>query len=617
MKKITSIALFLFIGLNLFSQVEVNITDIIITVQNKKYYAHKVETGQTLYSICKAYNVAQKEVVDINKLESASLDAGQILKIPYKEIQINKIQFYEHKVAEGETLFSLSKKYEVSINDIIKYNPEARYGIKTNEILKIPNKKGDENISKEFHYHTVIQGNTLYSISQSYGIEIEDIIRNNPGSKNGIQTGQVLKIPKSINDITEIVIANTDTLQNDTNIYAHLYFEDEGVTPCKDFVFDKSMKFNIVLMLPLYLSKNIYFLGNYKEEKDKMFYKRTERFIAMYEGMFIALNELKAKGISMNIEVYDTENKANVVKEIMDKLDYSKVDLIIGPIYSSNLKIAAEYAKKNHINIISPLSQNTDIAIENPFVYQVMPSYETGIKNTSQMLKEFRDSTFLFIHNGTEREKKLLSVYTEKLKESFFTEGDTQQLNVKIVDYSKGGSEAIKNALVSGRQNIAVIPSVDEVFVTQAIDNLYAVIENYDIKLIGSPIWERFQNINFDQLKNLSFNYISPYFINYSDKVVKNFLTEFRAVYETEPSHYAFHGYDIMKFFGNALRMYGKHFQFCLSHDDILPDHKGLSFEFNFQRVSENGGFENSGTFFLEYDEIYQLKLSDIQKNNP
>jgi LysM repeat protein/ABC-type branched-subunit amino acid transport system substrate-binding protein len=612
MKKFLFAFLILIHSISVSAQIDIPISNKIITIENAQYYVHTVESGQTLYSICKAYKANQKEVAEINNLQSSSLDAGQILNIPYTEIKTAKLSFYDHKVIEGETLFSLSKKYDISIQEIIRYNPEARYGIKIGEILKIPNKEATDESTSEFTYHTVIQGNTLFSIAQSYGIEIADIIKFNPGSENGIQTGQVLKIPKSKDVITNVVIVQTDSIQTDSNKYSHLYFEEEGITPCKDFVYDKSMSFEVALFLPLHLDKNIWYLGNYKEKKDKMFYKRTGKFIEMYEGILLAINELKSRGISFQIKVYDTQNKTSVLKEILDTKDFSKTDLIIGPVYSSNVKIAADYAKKHQINIISPLSQNSEIAENNPFVYQVMPSYETGIKNTCQLLKEFKDSTFLFIHNGTEDEKNLLNIYTEKLRESFLIKEDSQKINLKIVDYSKGGAESISNSLIAGRQNIVLIPSIDEVFVTQVFDNLYSVIDKYDIRIIGSPVWERFQNINFDQLQSLSFNYISSFYTDYTRNEVKNFLNEFRAIYKTEPSEFAFHGYDIMKFFGYSLRTYGRHFQFCLSLEDTLPDHTGLSFKFNFKRISENGGFENQGTFFLEYNDQFQLEESTV-----
>lgn len=615
MKKIISLFILLFFCYSAFSQVEVIKSDETIVIDNKKYYVHKVELGQTLFSICKAYNVTQKDVAKTNNLYSSSLNAGQILNIPFVDIDEDKFpEFYQHKVSKGETLFSLAKKYELSINDIIKHNPEARYGIKTDQILKIPNINKDENKDGRIYYYTVEKGNTLFSISQKFGISINQIISLNPETENGLKTGQILKIPKSDSDISEIIIVKNDSLNNENNDYSNLYFEDENITPCNKFEYDKTMTFNIVLMLPLFLNRNIYYLGNYKDEKDQMFFKNSQRFIEIYEGMLIALNKLKSQGLSINLDVYDTENDGIKVKEIMEGLNYLEIDLIIGPVYSGNVKVASYYAKEHHINLISPLSQNKNLISDNPFVYQVVPSKEIRIKKASDIFSGLRDTSILIIHNDTETEKELIEVYKSKLVNSFSLIDQTNELNLKIINFSTGGEESVEDALTVGLENIIIIPSDDEVFVTQVIDKLYTLSENYQIRLIGSPVWESFQNINLDQLISMSFQYISSIFINYNEHDVKEFISEYRAIYKTEPSMFSFQGYDIMYYFANTLRKYGRHFQFCLSPTDLFPNKKGIVFDFNFARKNENGGFENKGTFILEYNKEFQLKEAEIKR---
>ena len=68
--------------------------------------------------------------------------------------------------------------------------------------------------------------------------------------------------------------------------------------------------------------------------------------------------------------------------------------------------------------------------------------------------------------------------------------------------------ESIEDALSVGLENVIIIPSDDEAFVTQVIDKLYALSENYQIELIGSPSWESFQNINLDQLQSMFVKYL-------------------------------------------------------------------------------------------------------------
>ncbi len=614
MKKILGVFIFLLIYIVNFAQTEINKSDKTVVINNQKFYLHKVEQGQTLYSICKAYNVSQKDVAKANKIITSSINSNQILKIPLVNKEEKDTPDYNyHKVMKSETLYALSKKYNISVEDIIRHNPDAKYGIKIEQILKIPNvKKGNFDFEDEdIYYYTVEKGNTLFSISQKFGLPIKQIVLFNPETKNGLKTGQTLRIPKTNYDISErLPVVNNTESEN----YEHLYFEDKDIAPCNKFTYNKSMNFNVVLLLPLHIDRNIYFISNYKDEKDKMFYKNSQLFFEIYEGIFLALQTLKKQGLSINLSVYDTKNDSKTVKDIMDKLNYPNVDLIIGPIYSANVKIAAHYAKKHHINLISPLSQNNELIEENPFVYQVVPSNEMRIKKTSDMFGRLHDTSIVIIHNGTEKEQKSIDVYKKKLSQSFSFQEKTDDISLKIVNYNEGREERVEDALSIGIQNVIIIPSDEEVFITQVIDKLYLLTENYDIKLVGFPNWESFQNINLEHLKDLSFHYISPVYRNYSNTKVKNFIDEYRTIFETEPSISSFEGYDIMYYFANALRKYGRHFQFCLSPNSVLPNKTGLVFDFDFVRTNNNGGHENNGTFILEYDDNFQKQKAIFNK---
>ncbi len=115
MKKIIFITFLLSIFSISFSQVtEIKISKETTVINNQKFYLHKVEKGQTFYSICKAYKVSQKDVAKANKLYSPSdIKFGDIIKIPFlKKGEQNSANLTLHKVMQGETLYSLSKKYK-------------------------------------------------------------------------------------------------------------------------------------------------------------------------------------------------------------------------------------------------------------------------------------------------------------------------------------------------------------------------------------------------------------------------------------------------------------------------------------------------------------------------
>lgn len=100
----------------------------------------------------------------------------------------------KHTVVKGETLYSISKKYNVKPDDILKLNPDAKDGVKENVVLTLPSSvkvvPNKSNLNK--YEYEVQQGETLYAISKKLGISIDEMIKNNPTSKEGVALGQFL-----------------------------------------------------------------------------------------------------------------------------------------------------------------------------------------------------------------------------------------------------------------------------------------------------------------------------------------------------------------------------------------------------------------------------------------
>ncbi|OGS72554.1 MAG: hypothetical protein A3G95_01845 [Flavobacteria bacterium RIFCSPLOWO2_12_FULL_31_7] len=101
----------------------------------------------------------------------------------------------KHTVIKGETLYSISKKYNVKPDDIIKLNPDAKDGVKENTVLTLPsNAKAVASFKPTLnkYEYQVQQGETLYAISKKLGISVDEMIKNNPTSKEGVAAGQML-----------------------------------------------------------------------------------------------------------------------------------------------------------------------------------------------------------------------------------------------------------------------------------------------------------------------------------------------------------------------------------------------------------------------------------------
>lgn len=621
MKKTLGLILLLFTALSVSAQVPVVKSNTIYKSEGKSYYLHTVKQGQTLYSIAKAYDADQKQILKANQMQSASLKTGQKLKIPIvnavSEEATNEPLFYHHRIKNGETLYSIAKMYDTSVENILAFNPGSRYGIRAGQILTIPNPRQGhaDQQDQNFHYHTVVSGETLFSIAQQYGISINQIYLFNPDTKDGLQAGTILKIPKTAYDRTEklpVSKYNETDLAGGTN--DPNYFTEPGTTPCFRYQYSPTYKFKVALMLPLFIEQNLWTLKNYDSKKySSKFYGSTGRFLEFYEGAMLAVNQIKFEGVSVEFHVFDTKNSETEVHDILRKMNVADFDLIIGPVYSKNFNVVAKEAKRHRVNIVSPLSINSNTLINNPFAFQVIPSNDTRIKKTSELISKFYDSTVVIIHNGSKEELRDIEIYKQKIVKSFASRPDIQEVALKIVNYNFGGKSNIEDAFSVGNKNVVLIPDDKEAFVTGVVEQLYLFADKYDIALIGSPNWELFQNINIRYLKRMNFNYASTYYIDYSHWQVKQFIRKYRTAYKTEPGIYAYQGYDITYYFLNALKNYGKHFQFCIGNNPGGMKQKGIVFDFDFHRTGTYNGFENKGMYFLTYDNDYQLVKTNIR----
>jgi LysM repeat protein len=106
-------------------------------------------------------------------------------------------KFYLHTVEAGQTLYAISKAYEVTVNDIVKENPDAIDGIKPGQVLRIPfagKKDKDRNKNNQegaYYYHKVQPGETFFSITQKFRIKEEELLKLNPGlDKNSLAKGR-------------------------------------------------------------------------------------------------------------------------------------------------------------------------------------------------------------------------------------------------------------------------------------------------------------------------------------------------------------------------------------------------------------------------------------------
>ncbi len=189
------------------------------------YLIYSVKSGDSLYSIANKYNTTVNTLMSVNNLTSSNLKINQQLLIPKSEeveIEIKPGAGTEYIVVSGDSLYSIAKKYNVTVDQIKNANNLESNLLSVGQKLLIPT--GEATIEKEetpsvggINY-VVQKGDNLYSIANKYGITIEQLKNANNLTTNLLQVGQILLIPGTTNYAT-YTVEKGDSLWKIANTY--------------------------------------------------------------------------------------------------------------------------------------------------------------------------------------------------------------------------------------------------------------------------------------------------------------------------------------------------------------------------------------------------------------
>ena len=164
--------------------------------------SYTVQKGDTLYSISKKMNIPIETIKKINKLDNNNLSIGQILYLNEKD---NPEEEY-YIVQKGDTLYSISKKFQMKIEELKELNDISSDTLQVGQVLIIDDNKSSDNNQT----YIVTKGDSLWGISKKYNIPINELIEINQLDNLTLQIGQELIIPSSEKDI--YIVQKGDTL---------------------------------------------------------------------------------------------------------------------------------------------------------------------------------------------------------------------------------------------------------------------------------------------------------------------------------------------------------------------------------------------------------------------
>ncbi len=650
--------------------VVVNVSETEQVIDGKPFYFHAVKKGQTLFSISQAYGVSQEAIVEQNPDIQNELRYDQIILIPKEEVlqepQVPEarepakvIRFIEHMVRRKETLYGIARQYGLSMEEILVYNPEASKGLRPRQVLRIPVKEEPAQ-----DVYVVAAGETLYSISRRFNVAVEDLLKANPGLTTDIKPGQPLIIPEARMVIPEeeafagregYVFLPADGPEEST--------EDPVDTTCQDPTLKDH--YNVALLIPLYLEE----LDSLPSIDQMTASHRSFSFIEYYKGVLIALDSVKTSlGVDITLHVFDVDQSMAKVRKELESPGFKQMDLIIGPFFSQTLSLVAEYGRRNDIPVVSPLLPDSKLLKGFPNLFQAVPSPETQLRDMAQYIaRTYTDQNIILVHNSQQQAVELINSFRQSLEDEiraamfqhdslnlarvngYFLNGSLvggRRTNVMVINDSvlttrtgevapeeyfrqnptkevvfiREGMEGLMNALEMDKKNVIVTLIGGEAFLSDYLRQLNHDSTGYDMTVFGTRQWENYLSLEIDYLQNLNVHLYSPYYLDYQDRHIKSFLLRYRKVfgseprvYGPEPRSYAYEGVQTAWFFFNALALYGEDFPQCIQM--INSHHHKNPFLFN-RLAGDDSGWENINTTIFRYLDYQKIDVRRPATNN-
>ena len=566
------------------------------------YFLHTVTKGQSLYSISSMYNVTIDDIVRLNPGSDKQIREGAALKIP-QATATNSDKPVFHTIQAGETLYRLSVKYNVTTQAICEANPGlSSNNFRSGQVIVIPVQSQspvletsqptvkDEPTEKKNDWkdmHKVERKETIYSISREYGITEEELIAANPELKKGkLKRGTFLFIPYGKNDRKEQSTENVTKELTNEEIFNQYESTQKNINTIKAAV-----------MIP--------FMTGQTTNKDDQI-----RMVEFYEGFLMAVDSLKKQGVSIDLYAYDTKGSSATTKNILAKKEMKDMDIIFGPAKTQNIDELAAFADKNNIRLVIPFTPKVDEVFNNPHIYQVnTPQSYLYSEVYEHFTRKFTDSNVIFLNAGngdTEKDEFVKGMKTE-----------LKNKGIKYRDFIVTDNFYEITTVMDTLKNNVFIPTSGKstalVKILPQLTQIRRERPNYQINLFGYPEWQTYTNDYLASFYEIGTYFYSSFYTNNLFPAAINFTHSYRRWYSKDMANiypkYGMLGYDIAYFFLKGLSKYGNKLEENLSSIHVTPIQTG----FKFERVNNWGGFINRKVFFVHFSKDYELIKLDFE----
>ena len=518
----------------------VEVSDQKVKKDGKVFYSHVVQERQTLYSISKAYNVTQEEILDANQgLRESGLKKNSIIMIP----------------VQSEAPIEIETPQLPQEEEVVQESAAAT-------VQKI---------------HVVRWYETLKDIAEKYNVSESAIIAANNLKDGKIKNRQKLIIPTD--EYVQDMTPEQPEEEEDMDLETAFDDEEQSEEDAAQGIISKS-NIKATVLLPLKAT------GSTSSKSNMDF----------YSGVLIAAREIGESGIDVKMSVYDIAN--GTYGATKNELESS--DIVIGPVSADD--ITRIYSVAPGIKaLISPLD---------PKAEQLCGTYGTMVHAPAPRMAQYEDIAQWVKEDLKPGDKVIVISEKEARKgdEGKILRAAIDSAYIEYIPFSysilegRKIQEPLEAKMTAEGTNRVIIASESEAFVNDVVRNLNLTIHNkFNVVLYAPAKIRTFETIEIENFHNTNLHASLTYYIDYDNPDVKLFIKKYRALFNTEPTQFAFQGYDVAKYFLGLCAKYGDTWM------EHIEDTAMLQSTFDLQ-PTENGGYINGGIRRIIYGPEYSVK---------